>query len=175
VRRFILTIVAAAAMFGVAGCGNLSPRVDPKLDQKLNNQNGKIGEIENLQNSMKGELGTLRSQADIQNSKLDRIQQGLLNAQQNNDNHGTQILSGQGGILTAVFAVFCATILVVYFRRQAKLHEKTASILAERIVLQDDPGLEDAVFNAVVHTDVAANTLRLFKKQKALVRALRQP
>lgn len=168
-RRFVLSIITAVSLLFVTGCGNLSPRADPKLDQKIDNTNGKIGEIENMQNSMKAEVGTLRSQAEIQNSKLDRIQQGLVNLQQNNDNHGIMILSGNGGLVVAVFGLFCTTILLFHYRRQAHMHEKTANILAEKIVRQDSLDLENAVFEACLHTPVAENVLNVIKKQKSLV------
>jgi len=170
-RRVFLAFLAAVLMFGMTGCGNLSPRADPKLDQKIDNQSGKIGEISNMQNSMRAEVGNLKSQADIQNSKLDRIQQGLLNLQQNNDNHGLMLFSGTGGLVLAVvglFSVVCLTVVCVHYRSQAQLHEKTANILAERIVAHDDPRLENAVFEAVLHTNVAENVLTLIKKHKTL-------
>lgn len=165
-RRFLVAIIAAASLFAMTGCGNLSPRADPKLDQKIDNQNGKIGELSNMQNSMKAEIGKLSSQSDIQNSKLDRIQQGLLNMQTNTDNHGLQFFSGAGGLIVAIVAIVGLTVLVVVYRNAAKTHEKTANILAERIVHLNNPELENAVFEAVLHTNVAENVLNLIKKHK---------
>lgn len=162
-KKFILSIIVFAF---ISGCGNLSPRADPRLEQKLNNQNGKIGEVENLQNSVKSELGKLQSQAEITNSKLDKIQQGLINLQQNNDNHGIQILSGPGGLTLGLLTVIGLVFVCFYYRSNSKMHEKTANILAEKIVSQGNPQLENAVFEAVLHTDVAENMLNLIKKQK---------
>ena len=64
--------LAAAALF-MSGCGNLSPR----QQQEIDNQNGRIGEIENLANSIKAEVGTLHTQNDIQDSEIGQMQQGL--------------------------------------------------------------------------------------------------
>lgn len=161
-RRYLLTIVTALCL-AVQGCGNLSPRQDPEI----NDNQGQIGEIENLANSNKLELGTLQSQAEIQNSKLDKIQSGLNNFQTTNENSGVQILSGQGGLLISLFSVLAACIMVVRYRGQAKKQEKVANILAKRIVQWDEPKLEDEVFQAAMYTDVEANVLRLMKKHKS--------
>lgn len=176
-KKFFLAFLIIVCSFAASGCGNLSPRIDPKLDQKIDNQGGKIGEMSNMQNSMKNEMGNLKSQADIQNSKLDRIQQGLLNLQQNNDNHGLMILSGNGGIIVAIVAslsIVCLVVLTFHFKEKSQLHEKTANILAERIVHHNSPDLENAVFEAVLHTDCAQNVLEMIKKHKAILK-LSQP
>ncbi len=161
-RRYFLTIVTALCLLTAQGCGNLSPRQDPEI----NDNQGQIGEIENLANSNKLELGTMQSQAEIQNSKLDKIQQGLANIQSINENTGVQILSGQGGILISLFAILAACLMVVHYRGQAQKQEKVANMLAERIVQWDEPQLEDEVFQAAMYTDVEANVLKLMKKHK---------
>lgn len=169
-RRFFLAMLAATVLFFGAGCGNLSPQANPKLDQKIDNQQGKIGEISNMQNSMRAEIGNLKSQSEIQNSKLDRIQQGLLNLQQNNDNHGVQILSGPGGLTVGLVVIVTLIVVIFYYRNNAKMHEKTANILAERIIRFQNTELENAVFESVLHqSDVAPNMLSIFKKHKALM------
>lgn len=165
-KRIVLTIILAFCTFGLTGCGNLSPRADPKLDQKIDNQNGKIDSIKNNQNGIMAEIGTLKNQAEIQNSRLDRIQQGMLNLQQNNDNHGVQILSGSGGLLVALVGLLVAGVIVLHYRKTAQMHEKTANILAERIVNLNDPGVEDAVFSAAMYTDVEENILHVMKKAR---------
>jgi predicted PurR-regulated permease PerM len=171
-KRCFLSLVVAATLLFSSGCGNLSPRVDPKLDQKIDNQNGKIDEIKNNQNGIMGEIGTLKNQAEIQNSQLDKIQQGMFNLQSNSDNHGVQIFSGTGGLmLAAVFGVIIQIVLIFHYRSKAQMHEKTANILAERIVNRGDPELENAVFEAVLHTPVAENTLNIFRRQKSLLGA----
>lgn len=173
-RRTILAVTTAAVLIFAPGCGNLSPQANPKLEQKLDNQNGKIGEIDNLQNSMKAEIGKLQTQADIQNSKLDRLQMGLMNLQQNNDNHGVQILSGSGGLVLGGLLIAGLSVVLLHYRSQAKIHEKTADVLAEKVVAAGDPKLEDAVFEAVVHTPAAANMLRMIKAKKAFLKSTEQ-
>lgn len=164
-RHFILAIIATISLF-MTGCGNLSPQANPKLDQKIDNQQGKIGEIESMQNSLKVEMGKLQSQADIQNSRLDRIQQGLLNFQHNEDNNGIQIFSGSGGLIVAILGFTGLFIVIIYYRKMAVSHEKTANILAERIVHHGDPSLVDAVFQAALHTNVEEIILNLIKKHQ---------
>lgn len=163
-RRFILTIIAAVTFLALSGCGNLSPRADPKLDQKIDNQNGKIGQIESIQNGMKNEIGKLQNQAEIQNSKLDRVQQGLLNVQSNNS--GIMIFSGPGGLMAGIMIFMALGAGVIYYRRHAQIQEKTADILAEKLVMLNSPEVEDAVFTAAMHTNVAENMLSLIKNKK---------
>jgi predicted PurR-regulated permease PerM len=170
-KRFVLAFAALCALT-LSGCGNLSPQLNPKLDQKLDNQNGKIGAIDSMQNSMKAEIGKLQSQAEITNSKLEKIQQGLINLQQNNDNHGVQIFSGPGGIVLGAILVICLSLVLLHYRSKAQIHEKTASILAEKVVRHNNLQLENEVFEAVLHTNVAKNMLDLIKKQKSLIQPL---
>jgi hypothetical protein len=157
-------LIIGLTLFGITGCGNLSPR----HDQKIDNKDGKIGEIETLQNSMKLELGKLQSQAEISNSRLDRIQQGLVNIQQTEENNGVQIFSGTGGLVTAITGsvciLTCMAIFLLYYRSLAKSHEKTANLLAERIATYGDPVLVNSVFEAAMHTNVQGNILSLMKK-----------
>lgn len=142
----------------LAGCGNLSPRFQPELRQKIDNQQGKIEEIESNQNSLKNEL-------EIRDSKLDKILNGIVNDQ--NNNSGLQIFSGSGGLLLGlVTIVFLFSILffMVYYQQKAKAAEKIANILAENIVNQNNPDLEENIFKAAMHTDVEKKMLDLVSK-----------
>lgn len=161
-KTVYLSALIGLTLLTISGCGNLSPR----HEQKIDNTNGKIGEVETLQNSMKLELGKLQSQAEISNSRLDRIQQGLVNIQKTEENNGVQILSGSGGIIAAIVGFTCISIVLMYYRSLAKAHEKTANLLAERIVTHGDPVLINSVFEASLHTNVQENILSLIKKHK---------
>jgi hypothetical protein len=163
-KNFILAFITASLLF-LPGCGNLSPR----QEQEIDNQNGKIGEIENLANSLKAEVGKLQNQAEITDSELDRLQQGLANFQSTNDNSGVQILSGPGGIIVSLLGILSVSVLAMHWRSQSKQNEKTADILAERIVSREDPELEDEVFQAAMYTDVEENVLNLIKKHRGEV------
>lgn len=161
-KHAILAVLTAVCLMVTSGCGNLSPR----QNQKIDNSGGKIDEIKSNQNGIMAEIGTLKNQAEIQNSRLDRIQQGMINLQSNYENNGVQIFSGPGGLIVAVVGFVGLTIMVLHYRSQSKMHEKTANILAERIVHMDDPDLEDSVFQAVMYTDVEENVLNIIKKHK---------
>ncbi len=151
----------------IQGCasGNLSPR----HEQRINNQDGKIGEIETLQNSIKAEVGTLKSQSEIRDSQIDRMQQGLANLQYTNENNGVQILSGSGGLVVAMVGLLCMTMLALHYRSLFLKHEKTANILAQSIVRKNDEDLEDAVFQAAMFTDAEGIVLNVIKKQKGFL------
>lgn len=161
-KQLILSMIAAICLVATSGCGNLSPR----QDQKIDNKDGHIDEIKNNQNGIMSELGTLKNQSDIQNSKLDKVQQGMINMQSTNENSGVQVLSGPGGILVTMVGFACLTVLLLHYRSQAKIHKISANILAERMVHMGDPALEDSVFQAAMHTAAEENILDLVKKHK---------
>lgn len=160
-KGLFLTLVAAATLF-ISGCGNLSPR----QQQEIDNQNGRIGEIENLANSIKAEVGTLHTQNDIQDSEIGQMQQGLANYQSNYENSGVQIFSGPGGITVALIGLLVLSTMAVHYRGTSKKHEKTSEILADRIVSKKDPQLEDEVFQAAMFTDVEENVLKVMTRHK---------
>ena len=165
-RNFLFTLIAAACMLSMVGCGNMSPR----HQQEIDNQNGKIGEIETIQNGLKNEMLNLKSQSEIQNSRLDRIQQGIANFQTNNDNSGVQILSGPGGILVAIVGILAISVIAVHYRSQAKKQEKTANILAQSLVERNDAALEDHVFQMAMHTEVEEDVLQIMSKHQSILR-----
>ena len=165
-KNSLFALIAAACMLFMSVCGNLSPR----QEQEIDNQNGRIGEIENLANSMKNDMLNLQSQSDIQNSRLDRIQQGLANFQSNYDNSGVQILSGPGGILISVVGILAITVIAIHYRTIAKKQEKAANILAQSLVEKDDPSLEDHVFQMAMHTDVEEEVLHIMSKHQSIIR-----
>lgn len=164
-KNLTLIIALLGSLF-VCGCGNLSPR----NEQRIDNQDGKIDDIRSNQNGVMAEIGKLKNDAEILNSRLEKVQQGVVNLQSNYEssyeNSGVQVFSGPGGIMTAIVGFVCSTIIILHYRSVAKKNEKTANILAERIVNQNDPDLEEAVFQAALHTNVEENVLGLIKKHK---------
>lgn len=169
-KKLTMLFLALFVMVGLSGCGNLSPRFDPKLDQKLNNQNGKIDSIETIQNGFKNDLFNLKQQAEIQNSKLDHVQSGMANLQSTNQNSGIQILSGTGGLLIAGVITIVAGFVVMGYRRQAKESDKAANLLAQQVALQGNEQLEENVFKAAMYTEVEEKVLALIKKHQISIR-----
>lgn len=168
--KTLITTLVALTLLTASGCGNLSPRNQPRIENE-----GKIGEIDNMAGSLKAELAKLQNQADIQNSKLDRIQQGLANFQSNNQNSGVQILSGSGGLLVAVLAILVGTVIAIVYHNEAKKQEKTANVLADRIVSKNDPNLTEQVFQAAMYSDVEENILKLIQKHQARFNLMEPP
>ena len=161
-KGLFIALFATATLF-ISGCGNLSPR----QQQEIDNQNGRIGEIENLANSIKAEVGNLKNQNDIQDSEIGQMQQGLANYQSNYENSGVQIFSGPGGIIVAILSLLVISTIAVHYRSASKKHKKTSEILADRIINKGDPQLEDEVFQAAMFTDVEENILKVMNKYKA--------
>ena len=167
--RIITTALVAFTLLLTNGCGNLSPRdnFSPQQRQEIDNQNGKIGDVENISNGLKAEILKLQQNDEIQDSTLDRVQKGLLNLQSNFTNSGVAILSGSGGLLFGVFVVFASCVMVMYYRNTAKKSEKTSEILAEKIAEKDDKELEEEVFKAAMFSDVEADIYHLMMDKKA--------
>ncbi len=166
--KTIAAILVGFTLLLTSGCGNLSPRdnFSPRLQQEIDNQNGRIGEIDNISNGLKAELLKLQQNDEIQNSKLDRYQKGLLNMQSNFDNSGVAILSGPGGLVVGVFAIFASVMMAMYYRNNAVKSEKTSEILAEKIAERDDDELEEEVLKAAMYSDVEENVYNLMMKKK---------
>lgn len=164
----IIMLIAVTCFAILPGCGNLSPR----QEQKINNRDGKIGEIETMANSVKAEVGKITANDEIQNSQLDKVQKGLANLQaniqNNNQNSGVQILSGSGGLMLVAMALI-GFMMSLYYRHHGKKAEKTANLLAERIVTQRDPILVDKVFQAAMYSDIEEHVLNLIKKKQSLI------
>lgn len=153
------------ALFAV-GCGNLSPRdnFSPEFKQQLNNQNGRIGEIETLQNSIKAEIGRF-------DGKLSQIQQGFANS--SNQNSGIQILSGPGGLMITLVGLVCVTMLMLHYRKLSIDNDKISNMLAERIAQREDPELEEQVFQACMYTDVEQKVYSLVTAHKTNLQVLK--
>ena len=158
----LITACIVAALLFLPGCGNMSPR----QQQEIDNQNGKIGEIENMANSMKAEIGNLKSQNEIQDSQIGQMQQGLANWQSNYENSGVQIFSGPGGLIVALVGIMAVSVLAFHYRNSSKRSEKTTEILAANIKSQNDPWLEDQVFQAAMFTDVEEDILKVMTKNR---------
>lgn len=161
--KYKFLILAIASLFFLTGCGNFSPR-----SPKINNQNGTIEDLKNNQNGVIADLEALKNQQEIQNSRLDRIQQGILNLQNIYENSGVQILSGPGGTIVAIIGLGCLTIVVLHYRSKAKDYEKTANILAQKIVSMNDQNIENEIFQSALQNKCETSTLKIIKKQKAL-------
>jgi hypothetical protein len=82
-----------------------------------------------------------------------------------NENSGVQILQGDGPLIL-VFGLGVIGLLLYHFRNRAVQAEKAAEILASEVARMNDPGLENNVLRAVMHTDVESNVYKLLSKHK---------
>lgn len=151
-----LIYLACLVSLSVAGCNNLSPRFDPNLEQKIDNQNGRIDEIESNQNSIKNEMLNLNQRNEIIGSELDRIQMGFYNEQ----NNGIQILSGSGGLFLGLTGSLALLLIVMHYRQKSVMNDKIIDMLAERLA-QD---VVDDLVKAAMYTDVEEKVYALIKK-----------
>lgn len=161
-KNWIASIAIAFVLLFSSGCGNLSPRLNNRID----NAEGKIGNLENMANSLKAEIAKLQTQTEIQSEKISQLQQGLANFQSNNENYGVQILSGPGGIMLSLFGVMALVLIALHYRKQSIVNEKTATILAQTLAASRDPVLEEEAFKAALHTEAEEKVLNLLNQFK---------
>lgn len=157
-------ILVLCFLVSLTGC-NLSP-LSPRMDQKLENQNGQIEDIKNNQNGLMLEIGKLRQESEINARDIENAQQGILNLKGSNYS-GLTVLSGDGGLLL-VFSLAVISILLIYhYRTRAVKSEKSAEILAQQIALYDDVSLDDNVFMSALNTNVEREVYHLMVKSQA--------
>lgn len=150
----------------LTGCAEISP-FSPKMEQKIDNQDGKIDEIKSNQNGMMLEIMKLRQQNEINARDIGNFQQGLLNV--NKSNSGTQILQGDGPLVLIFGISVVAMMLIYHYRSRAVKSEKTSEILAQQISMHNDEDLNDEVYLAALNTEVEGEVYHLLTKNKLRV------
>lgn len=144
-----------------AGCANFNPR----NQNKINNQSGKIEDIKSNQNGLMLELGKVRQEISSQNSKLKEIQSGLVNlnaAVSRNENSGVQIIQGDGALIF-IFSIIVIGMLMFYYRDRAVKSEKTSEILAREVAKFNDPHLNEAILASALKSRSAKQIYQLIK------------
>jgi len=142
--KYLLALIILGLLL-FPGCGNLSPRINDRIE----NQDGVIEELKNNQNGIIAEIGKLRQESEIHAEKLDNFQQGLVNLNaklSSNENSGIQILQGDGALLLVFGIATVFIIMVFYYKNKSDKNEKAADVLAQSVVAYGDGELEDTVF-----------------------------
>lgn len=143
-NKVFASLILAFFCLVSSGCGNLSPRdnLNPKSNQNINNENGKIDHIETNQNAIKGSIESKTT-----------------------NNGGVQILQGDSGLILifGIIAIICVT---VYFYQRSLRVEKINTILSDQIKSTNDPVLEENVLKAALYTNVEKEVYQLLTKKK---------
>lgn len=158
----IFALMIAITM--ISGCSGFNPRNNPRID----NQNGKIDEIRNNQNGISAEIGKLKQSSEIQDSKLDEVQNGLVNlntAISRNENSGIQILQGDGALIL-IFSLSVIGMLLYWYRDRALNSEKAANIMAKEVARFNDPQLNDNILKAAMHTQSEGQVYHMLVKNR---------
>lgn len=146
-KKAILTIFF---IIFISGCGNFNPRFQNRID----NQNGKLEDLRSNQNGIMAEIGKLRNESQIQNSQLKEVQQGLINMNNSlskNENSGIQILQGDGSLML-IFALCTMIFFVLFYRKKANESEKIANILAQEVARINDPEINENILRTSMYT-----------------------
>jgi hypothetical protein len=163
-NKILLSSVACLCLLSSIGCsGNLSP-LSPRLNNKLQNQNGKIEELKNNQDSVAMEFGKLRSENTIMAEKIKSLQQqqGMFNKA----NSGVQILQGDGALIAVIALGALAMVLIYYYRSETLKYKKTSELLAHQIAQFNNPDLEDQVYTAAINSGVEKEVYHLIVKSQ---------
>lgn len=158
-----IALLSLIAILFLAGCGrgNLSP-FSPNLNQKLDNQQGRINELENMNNALKVQLEGVKNQAEIHARDIESMQQGVKN------NSGVQILQGDGTLIVILvlgLAGLSLVSMIIFYRNKAQKSEKTAQILAQQLSMADEDTTE-RVCLAALNTEVETDVFHLLTKNK---------
>lgn len=157
-KNIFLTMILCMFLFG---CANFNPRMQNRID----NRNGKIDEIKNNQNGIMLELGKLRQDAEIQNSQLKEVQQGMLNLNATgirNENKGVQILQGDGPMVV-IFALG-TIMLILYYKRKSDKNEKMANAMVAEVMRLNNQELNDNILRSAMHSDFEVDVYRMMTK-----------
>lgn len=161
----ILFAVAILLTLNFTGCANLSPRIQERIDN-----NGDIDEIRHNQNGLMLELGKLKNDAQIMDSQLKEIQQGLINlnaAISRNENSGVQILQGDGALIM-VFGLGVIGMMMYWYRDRAIKSEKTVEVIAKEVAELNDPILNDNILKASMQTKNEQHVYRLLVQHQRM-------
>lgn len=157
VKKIILAILSLT----IAGCSaNINP-FSPPVKTEVQNS-GSIDDIKTNTNGIMAEVGNIKNKLEIQGSTLRDLQDGLINLKLGgNENSGTQILSGDGGLML-VFSISMVGMLLGYFFYKEK---KTNKILADAIKTRNDSILHENIIKAAAYTNVEKKIYNLLYKQ----------
>lgn len=155
-----IAIVACICLSSLlVGCrGNLSPFTGQQR-QQLKNQNGRIGELENLNNALKVDLDAVKSQAEVHARDIQAMQQGF----GNRANSGVQILQGDGILIVILVLGAMGMCLAFYYKSKATKSEKVAQILAQQISTLDEEA-KNNIYLAALNSPVQSEIYQLLKK-----------
>lgn len=144
-------VFVASMLCLFSGCMDISP-FSPEMDQRIDNQNGRIDDIRNNQSGVMAEIGKLQNKLDVQARDIGNLQSGLIN--QSNQNSGVQILQGDGGLVVVFSLATIAMLLIFHYRSKYKKSDQAASLLAQQVAIFDSIDLENEIFLAAMHTPV---------------------
>ena len=94
------------------------------------------------------------------------MQQGFLNlnaAGVRNENKGIQILQGDGALIM-VFSIIALGMFLLYYKNKSDKSEKIANILAEEVMLANDPIINDNILRSARFTPLEKPIFEIMKK-----------
>ena len=149
-------LLLIVTLFLMSGCGRIDP-ISPKIDQKIENQNGIIEDLKSNQNGIIVELGKLRLQNHIMAQEIKNLQQGIIN----HNNSGIQIIQGDGPLILIFSIVIFVSLLIYHYRSKYKKEEKINQIITDKIKENNDDILKAQIYLSAQNTNIEKD---IFKK-----------
>lgn len=153
---FIKHLIICASLMCLAGC-NVSP-FSPK--SRINARD--VEDLKNNTNGIIAEIGKLRNDNQNLNSKLQDVQQGLINTKFN-ENRGVQIFQGDGALIM-FFGIGIVGMILIYMYSALEKAKKVNQILADSVNDYNSKNLHSAIVKAASYTDVADQVKSLLSK-----------
>ena len=160
--KLIKLLLISFSVLAITGC-SVSP-FSPRSQQKINN-NGKIEEIKSNQNGILAEVGKLKQDVDLMNSKLKEVQNGLINissAISRNENSGVQVLQGDGSLILVFSIIVFGGML--WYRTRAISSERSLNIMAKQVAKYNLAELNDNIIKDAVNAGKGKEILGLLNK-----------
>lgn len=155
-------ILLASLLLVTTGCIDVSP-LSPDLDNKIDNQQGKIEDIKNNQNGIMLDLLKLRNEQQQHARDVENQVQGMFNK----SNSGVQILQGDGALILVFGVAVMAMFLVYHYKTRAEKSQKTAEIMAQQIAVFADHNLDNEVFLSAMNTEVEEDVYHMMVKAQS--------
>jgi len=160
--KLIKLLLVSLIVLTFTGC-SVSP-FSPRNQQRINN-GGKIDEIKSNQNGIMAEVGKLKQDVQLMNSKLKEVQNGLINinsAISRNENSGVQILQGDGSLILVFSVIVFGGML--WYRARAINSEKSLNIMAKQVTKYNLAELNDSIIKDAIKEGKGKEIVRILNK-----------
>ena len=155
-RNLLLVLVTMSIFLSGCAMGN---RFDPLSPRNKNARDisGKLDEMKTNQDGIMLDLMKQHQESNLKAGRDAENQQGVVN------------LSGDGAIIALIVmtvVIMGGVICIVYYRTQAKIHEKAADILAHEVAVYDDANLDKQIYAAAMNSPAEKHVCHIMLREQ---------